>query len=303
MGWIGSKYAIGLAGPFTFLTWRYVAVVLLLGLVVIATGKWKKISLRDALFHLNVGFLAHGVFLGASLGAMQLGVSAGMTAFITAMQPILTAVIAHRFTDENPTRRQWGGMILGLFAVSIVIGGQISLGGNLAAYILLICSLSAVSLATLLDRSATQKNNKLKRPLPPLLQMMLLHSLGGLVLFTLFGYSLEGLAVVWSEQLIKAIAFMVIIVSIGSYGALFLLLRHVSVIKVSALVYLTPPTTMIMAWFLFGETLTSIQWSGLGLAAVAVWIVYRDDIQKVNSANAAKLGKNGKSMPQLHEST
>lgn len=303
MGWVGSKYAIGLTGPFTFLTWRYIAVVALLGLLVIATNKWKKISLKETLLHLNVGFLVHGVFLGASLGAMQLGVSAGMTAFVTAMQPILTAVLAHKFTDEAPTRRQWCGMLLGLLAVAVVIGGQITLGGNVAAYILLIFSLSAVSVGTLLDRAATLKSRRLRQRKRPLLQIMLLHSFAGLILFSVLGYSLEGLVVVWSKTLIMTMAFMVIVVSIGSYAALFLLLRHVSVIKVSALIYLTPPTTMIMAWMFFDETLSVIQWAGLSVAAIAVWIIYQDDVQKGIGAGSTELSKKGTAIRKLSKNS
>ncbi len=298
-GWIGLKFAAGQMGPFTFLTWRYLLVVVLLAGFVVLSRQWRCLSYREFVHHLNVGFLSHGVFLGAAVGAFQLGASAGTVAFVTATQPLVTAAITSvvavigtsRFIDKTPGRTQWIGIGLGLAAVVVVIGSQISLGGSAMAYVLLLASLLALSLATLIDRSVTLKICGTKKTPAPLPQVLLLHSLAALAMFVCFAGFLEGYVAQWDSRLVAALVYMSVVVSIGSYGLMFFLLRRTSVMKVSSLAYLTPPTTMLMAWFIFGETVSVDQWAGLVLATVAVALIYLGDITR-NSGTGNSINRN-----------
>ena len=301
-GWIGSKFAVGLTGHFTFLSWRYLLVVALLGIFVVATRQWRSLGRAEYLQHLNVGVLSHGIFLGASLGAMKFGTSAGMVALVTGMQPLFTAIVAigvmycgsSNLVDRPPGKLQWFGILLGLTAIVIVVGDQIILGGSALAYLLLFASMGAISLATLIDRAATLKLSRVKASPAPLPQILLLHSIAGYGFFSLFAWVLEGYSIIWSSSLVWTVLYMAIVVSIGSYALMFLLLRKMSVFKVASLAYLTPPTTMLMAWLVFNETLTQTQWLGLVVAGIAVSAVYlgesRSKADKTKTAVAVAAG-------------
>ncbi len=284
-GWIGSKYGVGIVGPFTFLTWRYVLVVVVLGIALIVTQKWKPLSAAEWLKYLNVGFLSHGVFLGASLTSMEYGMSAGMVALVTSMQPMFTAVLAQRYTGEKTSKNQWFGVALGLTAVLALVVNQLALGDSAFGYLLLVSAIIGLSFATLIDRADTLSKQGTNEQETPLVQVLFIHSIAALMFFTLFGVSLEQMQTTWSYELVASIVYMALFVSIGSYGLLFLLLRRLPAVKVSSLAYLTQGTTMIMAWLLLGETLTHIQWFGVALASLAVIIV------QLNTVNIAPLSK------------
>ncbi|OED43564.1 hypothetical protein AB833_03470 [Chromatiales bacterium (ex Bugula neritina AB1)] len=70
------------------------------------------------------------MFLCASFGSIELDVSAGMVAFITAMQPLFTAAISGRCVGEEPAPRQWFGILLGILAVGLVVADQTSVNGS-----------------------------------------------------------------------------------------------------------------------------------------------------------------------------
>lgn len=277
-GWIGSKFGVDLVGPFTFLTWRYVLVVLILGAMLVVFKKWKSLTPAEWIRYLNIGLLSHGVYLGASLTSMNFGISVGMVGLVTSMQPMFTAFLAQRCTGESTSKYQWIGVILGIAAVLTLVLNQLTLGDSVFGYVLLVSAVLGLSFATLIDRAGTLEKEQNNEEPTPLLQVLFIHSVAALAFFSLFGVFLEKMETTWTPALIGSLAYMAIFVSIGSYGLLFLLLRRMAAVKVSSLAYLTQGTTMVMAWLLLGETLTDIQWAGVSLATTAVIIVQLDKV-------------------------
>ena len=277
-GWIGSKFGLGYAGTFTLLLWRYALVVVTLMLLVRVLNAWRPISKTDFLLHLFVGVLSHAVYLSTSLSAMDLGVSVGLVAFVLALQPMLTAVISAPITGEKTNTRQWLGLSLGLIAVMLVVGDRLSLGGSSGAYALLLLSTLAISVATLINRRIEIKAKQSSKPETPILMMLLIHCIGALLfLIPMAGYY-EGYQATWEPSLLFAITFLAWVVSLGAYGLMFVLLRKMPTVKVSCLLYLSPPATMVIAYFVFGERLAVVDIVGLIIAGLAVWIVSKPEL-------------------------
>lgn len=272
-GWVGSKMGIGLVGPFTFLTWRYLIVVFILAALVILFGHWQALNRKQWLHHINIGLLSHGLYLGASLSAMDHGMSAGMVALVTSLQPVLTTFFAQYIIGEHSTKRQWFGIALGFTAILGTIANQLALGESVLAYLLLLMAVIGLGTATLCERASTLRCRACKQKPTPLLQMLLIHSATALGFFAICGATLEQLETQWSIELLRALLYMAVLVSIGSYACLFTVLRRMSVVKVSALSYLTQGTTMFLAWIILGETLSMTQWIGLCVVSCAVLII------------------------------
>ncbi|MGB1310593.1 MAG: DMT family transporter [Leucothrix sp.] len=292
-GLVGSKFGLGYAGTFTLLMWRYVLVVITLAALVFALRAWRPMSKTECLYHLLVGVLSHAIYLSSSLRAMDLGVSVGLVAFVLALQPMLTAVISAPLTGEKTAFHQWLGLCLGLLAVLLVVGDRLSLGGSPLAYGLLLLSTVAISIATLMNRRLeiyAQKNAALETPI---LMVLLIHCTGSLLCLIPLAGAIEGYQANWQPSLVFAVTFLALVVSLGAYGLMFVLMRKLPVIKVSCLLYLSPPATMIIAYFIFGERLAVVDMIGLAIAGVAVWIVSRPtlgadiELGSVNQASKA----------------
>jgi len=154
-GWIGAKYGQDYAGTFTLLAYRYLLVVVVLLVFVSVTKSWRKLPASQWLIHLFVGILSHAVYLGAGNSALLLGVSAGLVAFITALQPMITATFSSDISGERASFRQWTGLTLGFAAIMLVVSDKIALGASAFAYSLPFIAILALSFASLIATYVT----------------------------------------------------------------------------------------------------------------------------------------------------
>jgi len=128
-GFVGAKFGLPYAEPFTFLLTRFAIAAGLLYLFVLFRkssrwpASWKMAS------HIAVsGLLLHAGYLGAVFAAIAYGMSAGLSALIVSLQPILTAIFAQIMLGETVNKRQWLGLFMGLCGVSLVVYSRMGYG-------------------------------------------------------------------------------------------------------------------------------------------------------------------------------
>ena len=99
------------------------------------------------------GLLSHAGYLGGSHYAQRWGLSAGVTALILALQPMLTALIMSRWLHERLSPLQVLGVAVGLGGVALVVGHRVD-GAAIALPSLLAVAwaLAAVTAGTLYQR-------------------------------------------------------------------------------------------------------------------------------------------------------
>nr|WP_150556972.1 DMT family transporter [Pandoraea nosoerga] len=216
--------------------------------------------------HLAVsGILIQAVYLGGVWAAIKQGVPAGLAALIVGIQPLLTALFA-RVVGEPVSRRQWLGLLCGFAGVGLVVANKVGVRGVDATGVAL-CALSlfAITSGTLYQKRFCAHFD---------LRVGTLVQFGAAFAVTLpAAWALETMQVRWNAEMIGALAWSVLALSIGAISLLFLLIRHGAATKVSSLMYLTPPTTAVMAWLLFGETLSPLSAAGMVVAALGVALV------------------------------
>lgn len=272
-GFIGSKFAVGYAGTFTLLFVRYAIVsIVLIGFVLIRRGarvrSWYEVQ-QVAI----VGVLAHGVYLSTMLVALALGAPAGIAAMILALQPILTGALAGLVLGERLQAHQWLGLAIGFIAVVLVVGSSEPFDAGLMAYALLFTSAGSVTVATLYQRWLDEHTLVGRMALSTNLAIQCSASAVALALPACF---LEGIAIVWSAEILFSIAWLSLAVSLCSFGLLFFLLRRCPATQVASLTYFTVPATMILSYIVFGDTLSYLDIIGLLVAALGVVMVHAE---------------------------
>ena len=86
----------------------------------------------------------------------------------------------------------------------------------------------------------------------------------------------ETMRVHWSAEFICTLLWLVMVLSIGAISLLYVLIRKGAATRVASLFYLVPPATALMAYFMFGETLSPAAMAGMLMAAAGVaLVVYR----------------------------
>lgn len=269
-GFIGAKLGLPYIEPLHFLSLRYALVLALMGGVVLLTrAPWPR-DRRQAVHIAVSGVLVHGVYLGGVFSAIEAGLPAGITAVVVGLQPLLTALGAGALLGERMGPWRWAGLALGFLGVALVVEGKF---GSLPAQGLL--PLLTPALAALAGITAGTLYQKRFCPNFDLRTGALLQFTPCLVLTALAAGLTETGQVNWAPELLFALAWLVLVLSLGAITLLNLLIRRGGAVDVASLFYLTPPTTALMALALFGETLGAAALLGMMLAVAGVALARR----------------------------
>jgi drug/metabolite transporter (DMT)-like permease len=77
----------------------------------------------------------------------------------------------------------------------------------------------------------------------------------------------------WTAEFVLSVIWLAVVLSIGSIGLLYWLLRRSAATSVASLFYLVPAVTAAMAYVLFGERLDTVAMIGMVACAAAVFLV------------------------------
>ena len=264
-GFIGAKLGLPDCEPLTLLTLRYACVLLLTGAVALATRAPWPADKRQWLHIAVSGLLIHAVYLGGVFTAIRLGLPAGVTALVVGLQPVLTALGAGLFLRERVRPTQWAGLALGLVGVVLVVANKVK-GGPSAAALLVptVVALVGITAGTLYQKRFCAAFD--------LRTGSVIQFLPCLVVTALVAWRTETMVVHWTPAFTFALAWLVLVLSVGAVSLLNMLIRSGSAVNVASLFYLTPPTTALIAWAMFGETLTGLALGGMVLAVAGVWL-------------------------------
>lgn len=265
-GFIVARYGMPYAPPFKFLTLRYLFSVLCFAAWAVLARAPRPRN-RTQYAHLAVtGVLMHAGYLGGVWAAVKLGMGAGLAALLVSLQPVLTAIwVSSRGGRVTP--RQWGGLALGFGGLALVVWHKLGLGEIHAANLLLaVLALASITTGTLYQ----------KRFLSPCdVRTASLVQLVAAFLVTLPLALLESETMQWNLQLGGAMAWSVLALTLGGSSLLYILIQRGAATAVTSLLYLVPPCTAVMAWLLFGESITALTLAGMGLTAFGVSLVVR----------------------------
>jgi drug/metabolite transporter (DMT)-like permease len=263
-GFIIARFGMPYMEPATFLFIRFTGVLIVMGIIILF---WKPVwPNRSQTIHIAIAgaLLQFGYVMGV-WSAVRLGMTAGLVALIVGLQPILTAWSAS-WVSERVSYQQWLGLLLGIGGVALVVAEKTSFANiPVAAFIFAIAALFAITFGTLYQKKYC--------PQFDLRAGSMIQFSISTVLCLVAALLFETREVVWNASVIGALLWGILPTSIGAISLLFILIRKGAATKVTSLLYLTPPTTALMAWFLFDEPLSLIMLAGLGLTMTAVILV------------------------------
>lgn len=270
-GFIIAKLAMPYVEPATFLFWRYAGILLAMGALSLV---WRPSSWpnQSQLGHLLIaGMLLQFGYLMGVWSAVRLGMTAGLVALIVGLQPIITAWFAS-WVSEHVSPRQWLGLLLGILGVGMVVAEKMNFVPiPTASYVFALLALLSITFGTLYQKKYCPVFDLRAGSLIQF-SIALLLSFGCMVFF-------ETGTMVWNASVIAALLWAIFPISIGSISLLFMMIRKGAATKVTSLLYLTPPTTAIMAWLLFDEPLTWMMAAGIILTMGAVVLVNKKTVE------------------------
>ena len=266
-GFVGIRYASEGASVLLVLFWR----TLLSGLILLpfALAIGPRMRLRGVVEQMLFGVLSVFLYLGGFALAIEQRVPTGLVALISDLLPLAIAVLSQPVLGEKVTARQWIGTAIAVAGVLVVSLDSLSFGTAPAwAYTLTVGSMLVFAFASVLHK---------RRPAlrMPVHQSLCIHTLTGALLFGLCAAFQGNVTPPMTKDFAIGMVWLVLIATFAAYSVYYTSLRLFPVAQVSAVIYLSPPVTMLWAWALFSEPLTPVMFIGLAVTLVGVRMTAR----------------------------
>lgn len=264
-GFIVAKYAVPHAPPLTFLLYRFAGVIaILLPIIAVVRAPWPRTA-RMWLDVAIVGVLLQAIYLGGVWIAIALGIPAGIAALLVGAQPLLTALFA--FTvNERASRLQWVGLVVGFAGIALVLSDRLTLAGvGPLALAVNLLALAGITAGTLYQKKYVADVD--------LRTGSVIQFAASFLVLLPFAVATESLVVDYTLEFWLALGWSVVALSLVAITLLLVMIRRGRATEVTSLLYLTPPTTAVMAWLIFGERLGSLAWGGVFVTMAGVALV------------------------------
>ena len=268
-GFVVAKYVTPYAPPLTFLSFRYVGIVLLLGTIAWAA---KAVFPRGKLFwHTAIaGVLMQAGYLSGCWMGISQGMPAGVMALIVNLQPMLTALFTVLFLNQDGqstvTSRQWLGLALGFAGVALVLATKLGAvdyaNFGWVAIALGFWALMAITIGTLYQKQRCPGVD------PRAAQAI--QSAASFCVTMPFAWALESQPIIWAAPFWGALVFSVVVLSGVGTGLLLWLINRGAATQVTAYLYWVPPVSSLLAWIMFDERIAALAWPGFILVAIGV---------------------------------
>ena len=271
-GFVGAKFLLPHAPPFTLLALRFAITAFLLLTIAVITRSPLRMTKSQYLRAAYISLFLHFAYTGGIFFAIHDGVSAGITAVIVSMQPVIVALIAVPLLGERLRISQVAGLGLGLTGVSLLLLPKILQGNTSLAFS--VAGVLAAVFALIGSVWGTIEQKRFGSDLPMLSGMAFQYTVSG-VLLAVLAVTTEDVQIEWSMQFVLVLLWIVLGISMGSVAMLFYMLRQGTAGSVSSLLYLGTPLAALFGYIFFDEHIPPIGILGMVIAVIGVWLVLR----------------------------
>ena len=268
-GFVAAKYGLPYAEPFTLMATRFaVGAAILVPACFVLKASWPK-TLRETTHILVAGFGVQTVYLIGVYYGIWLGISTGVTALVVGLQPLLTGVLAGFVLRETVTPRNWGGLALGFIGLGLVVWDRVTSPTDaIWGLVMLMLGLAGITLGTLYQK-------KYCGPFDVRSGVALQNVMSCIVMLVL-AMTFESMIIDWTREFIFAVLWSAVGLSVFAICLYYWLVQRGAATRITSLIYLSPPTTAVMGWGIFGEILSWQAIVGMVVAMAGVAMAMRN---------------------------
>ncbi|MEL7282710.1 MAG: DMT family transporter [Pseudomonadota bacterium] len=259
-----GKIAVAYAPPFLILAVRFfVSGLFGVGLAYLM-GQRLRMTRAQWIATVVFGMCQNTLYLGLNFVAFQ-SIDASIAVIIASALPISVALFSFLFLRERLPRLGLFGMVLGSVGVLVVMGDRLAAGADPFGVALCVVALLALTVATMIVRSATPSGN--------VLMVVGLQMLVGAVTLLPLSLLFETWVVDWTWQLVAAFTYTTIFPGLVATVIWFFLVQRIGATRAATFHFLNPFLGVAIAAALLGEALNVTDLVGVGVIMVGIFAV------------------------------
>lgn len=266
-GFVVARYAMPYSPPMSFLAVRFFCSLIAFAIWAYFSGvQWPQ-SKSQTMHLLVVGALMQVGYLGGVWSAVRLGMGAGLSALITGLQPILTA-IWFSYVGSKIYPKQWWGLALGFLGVILVLSDKLahSIEATPLSLFFIVLALACITIGTIYQKHFLKSQDvRVANTMQFLMAFVIALPLA----------LLEKETMHWNIELAGAMIWSVLVSTLLGASLLYVMIQKGATLSVTSLFYLVPPVAAFMAFVLFHEPLSLKIILGTVITTLAVALVVR----------------------------
>jgi len=267
--WLAIKFSLEGLPPFLGASIRFGLATLILAFIIIWRRISLKISQRDFLFILITAFLIYFIDYGFIYWGEQY-LSAGVTAIFFATFTMFTALFSHFIFKSEPFNwYRYVGIFIGFTGIMMVFYDQLLITRFnpkvMLASIAIIISAAAGAMGSVMIKKYLTTLNTLTLTF---YQLIL-----GTLFLAIYGFAGEGIEKVHlTSKVILAVLYLGIVGSAIAFVIYFRLLKEMSAINLSLIIYITPIIAVLIDFIFFGYILPLRSIIGMVIIFSGIWL-------------------------------
>jgi drug/metabolite transporter (DMT)-like permease len=194
--------------------------------------------------------------------------SASQASMITAMLPLLVAILAWRLLKEHISSQTMVGFVLAILgACWLSLASDTSadapnpLLGNFCEFLAMVCA-----------AGYTVSLKHLSSNYPPLFLTAFQAFIGSLFFYPFLLLPDVGLTISWEAGPLLAVVYLGTFITFGAYGCYNYSLSRIPASQAAGYVNLIPVFGVLLGMIILGETLNLAQWLACGLVLCGLWL-------------------------------
>lgn len=209
----------------------------------------------------SLGFF--GMFYGGAL------VSPGLATVIANTQPLIAAVLAWRFLNENLSTTQRWGLLAG-FGGIVLIGapGVSGAGSQFLGFVFILSGAVGIAVSNVVLKRLAGRVDIVRAMGWQLL-------IGAIPLAMIATFGEDTSSIVWSWRFVAALVVLSVLGTSAAFVLWFTLLSRWNLSQLNAFTFLTPIFGLIMGVAFFAEQLHALELAGTALSLLGIYAVSR----------------------------
>ncbi|MCP5051451.1 MAG: DMT family transporter, partial [bacterium] len=253
---------------------RFLSAVVMLYIYI----KWKRIPLRLTAREFRILLFTAFLIYAGDYGLIYWGeqyLSAGVASIFFAPFTMFTALLSNFvFKSEAFNWKKFAGLLIGLGGILTVFYDQLVITKFESMIVLASLAILVAALSAAISAVVIKKHLAGLDPVTLTFHQMAM----GTVILILLGFILENPADIrLTLRVVTSVVYMGLTASAAAFVIYYRLLKHMSVITLSLVIYVIPITALIVDYLFFGEILSFRSSVGMFIIFAGIWLSQRQN--------------------------